>query len=127
MSDSSTQRKTDLERIGDALERIADSLAQIAANTAKAAGPPNPFEGVTPDLLDTPIDELGLTTRARRALFHGGFRTVAELLPHTAESLLEAVPKGFGKKSVDDLRMTLAKMGLRLRGDKGPGLAPESV
>lgn len=60
----------------------------------------------TPELTDdTPIEELGLTTRVRNALMHGGFKTVGEVREASDKTLLSL--QDMGQTSVDYLRQSL--------------------
>ena len=64
-----------------------------------------------------PIEELELGVRSYNCLKRVGIETIGDLVVKT-ESELAAIPN-FGKKSVEEVKETLAAHGLTLRGDEG--------
>jgi len=75
-------------------------------------------ESLTPDeqaLLGRPIADLALSVRARKCMIRLGIATLAELIRHTGDELLEC--KYFGVTSLNEVREKLATQGLKLRGD----------
>jgi DNA-directed RNA polymerase subunit alpha len=64
-----------------------------------------------------PIEELELGVRSYNCLKRVGIETIGDLVMKT-ESELAAIPN-FGKKSIEEVRETLAQHGLTLRGDNG--------
>jgi DNA-directed RNA polymerase subunit alpha len=75
-------------------------------------------ESLTPDeqaLLSRPIADLALSVRARKCMIRLGIGTLAELIRHTGDELLEC--KNFGVTSLNEVREKLAAQGLKLRGD----------
>jgi len=75
-------------------------------------------ESLTPDeqaLLGRPIADLALSVRARKCMIRLGIATLAELIRHTGDELLEC--KNFGVTSLNEVREKLAAQGLKLRGD----------
>jgi DNA-directed RNA polymerase subunit alpha len=75
-------------------------------------------EALTPDeqaLLSRPISDLALSVRARKCMIRLGITTIAELVRHTGDELLEC--KNFGVTSLNEVRDKLAVHGLKLRGD----------
>ena len=64
-----------------------------------------------------PIEELELGVRSYNCLKRVGIETIGDLVTKT-ESELAAIPN-FGKKSVEEVKETLAAHGLTLRGDEG--------
>ncbi|NLE73660.1 MAG: DNA-directed RNA polymerase subunit alpha [Actinobacteria bacterium] len=64
---------------------------------------------------DTLIEELELSVRSYNCLKREGLETVGELISRTETELLN-IPN-FGKKSIDEVRDRLARLGLKLRGE----------
>jgi DNA-directed RNA polymerase subunit alpha len=68
-----------------------------------------------------PIEELELGVRSYNCLKRVGIETIGDLVVKT-ENELGAIPN-FGKKSVEEVKETLAAHGLTLRGDEGNALS----
>jgi DNA-directed RNA polymerase subunit alpha len=66
-----------------------------------------------------PIEELELGVRSYNCLKRVGIETIGDLVMKS-ENELAAIPN-FGKKSIEEVKETLATHGLRLRGDDGSG------
>jgi DNA-directed RNA polymerase subunit alpha len=66
-----------------------------------------------------PIEELELGVRSYNCLKRVGIETIGDLVSKT-ENELAAIPN-FGKKSIEEVKETLATHGLTLRGDEGLG------
>src|SRR5437867_1819639 len=66
-----------------------------------------------------PIEELELGVRSYNCLKRVGIETIGDLVTKT-ENELGSIPN-FGKKSIEEVKETLAQHGLRLRGDNGGG------
>ncbi len=64
-----------------------------------------------------PIEELELGVRSYNCLKRVGIETIGDLVMKT-ETELAAIPN-FGKKSIEEVKETLATHGLKLRGDDG--------
>ena len=91
-----------------------------------------PSADTTPDSRDRadahpmenfPIEELELGVRSYNCLKRVGIETIGDLVMKT-ENELAAIPN-FGKKSIEEVKETLAQHGLNLRGDNG-GSFPEA-
>ena len=63
-----------------------------------------------------PIEELELGVRSYNCLKRVGIETIGDLVSKT-ENELAAIPN-FGKKSIEEVKETLATHGLNLRGDE---------
>jgi DNA-directed RNA polymerase subunit alpha len=63
------------------------------------------------------IEELELGVRSYNCLKRVGIETIGDLISKS-EAELAAIPN-FGKKSIEEVKETLATHGLRLRGDEG--------
>ncbi len=66
-------------------------------------------------LLARSISDLNLSVRARKCMIRLGISTIAELIRHTGDELLEC--KNFGVTSLNEVRDKLSQNGLKLRGD----------
>jgi DNA-directed RNA polymerase subunit alpha len=100
---------TDLDRIEGFGEAAAAADGGGATEPALAHGMEN-----------FPIEELELGVRSYNCLKRVGIETIGDLVVKT-ENELAAIPN-FGKKSIEEVKETLATHGLTLRGENG-GLA----
>jgi DNA-directed RNA polymerase subunit alpha len=114
----------------DALAEAAEILIrQLAIFTdIDAIDPIRPSTDSQPDSRDRadahpmenfPIEELELGVRSYNCLKRVGIETIGDLVMKT-ENELAAIPN-FGKKSIEEVKETLAQHGLNLRGDNGGG------
>jgi DNA-directed RNA polymerase subunit alpha len=94
---------TDIEKI--------EGFGEAAA--AEAAAEPSLAHGME----NFPIEELELGVRSYNCLKRVGIETIGDLVTKT-EGELAAIPN-FGKKSIEEVKETLATHGLKLRGDNG--------
>ena len=92
---------TDIERI----EGLAEGDGEVAAEPSLAHGMEN-----------FPIEELELGVRSYNCLKRVGIETIGDLVSKT-EAELAAIPN-FGKKSIEEVKETLAAHGLSLRGEE---------
>ena len=92
---------TDLEKI--------EGFGEAAAEVAEAP--------VTHAMENFPIEELELGVRSYNCLKRVGIETIGELVSKS-ENELAAIPN-FGRKSIEEVKETLATHGLALRGDEG--------
>jgi DNA-directed RNA polymerase subunit alpha len=103
---------TDLERI----EGFGESAG--AVDVGDAAVP-----SLAGGMENFPIEELELGVRSYNCLKRVGIETIGDLVTKT-ESELAAIPN-FGKKSIEEVKETLAQHGLNLRGGSSSnGLEP---
>lgn len=93
---------TDIEKI--------EGFGEAAA--AEAAAEPSLAHGME----NFPIEELELGVRSYNCLKRVGIETIGDLVSKT-ESELAAIPN-FGKKSIEEVKETLATHGLTLRGEE---------
>src|SRR5919199_732751 len=93
---------TDLERI----EGFGEVTEEAGVEMPQAHGMEN-----------FPIEELELGVRSYNCLKRVGIETIGDLVTKT-ETELAAIPN-FGKKSIEEVKETLASHGLTLRGDEG--------
>jgi DNA-directed RNA polymerase subunit alpha len=94
---------TDIEKI----EGFAEASAEQAAEPSLAHGMEN-----------FPIEELELGVRSYNCLKRVGIETIGDLVSKT-ETELGTIPN-FGKKSIEEVKETLAAHGLTLRGEELP-------
>jgi len=97
---------TDIEKI--------EGFGEVAA--AEATSEPSLAHGME----NFPIEELELGVRSYNCLKRVGIETIGDLVSKT-ENELAAIPN-FGKKSIEEVKETLAAHGLKLRGDDGEPL-----
>jgi len=97
---------TDLDRIEGFGEAAAATDGGVGAEPALAHGMEN-----------FPIEELELGVRSYNCLKRVGIETIGDLVVKT-ENELAAIPN-FGKKSIEEVKETLATHGLTLRGENG--------
>jgi DNA-directed RNA polymerase subunit alpha len=101
---------TDLDRIEGYGEAAAATDGVGAVEPALAHGMEN-----------FPIEELELGVRSYNCLKRVGIETIGDLVVKN-ENELAAIPN-FGKKSIEEVKETLATHGLTLRGENGGGAA----
>jgi len=93
---------TDLENI----DVRAQGVEEVGAEAPSGAGAMENF----------PIEELELGVRSYNCLKRVGIETIGDLVTKT-ENELASIPN-FGKKSIEEVKETLATQGLSLRGDE---------
>jgi DNA-directed RNA polymerase subunit alpha len=98
---------TDMERIQDS--RVDPTTVETGPEVGSLAHGMENF----------PIEELELGVRSYNCLKRVGIETIGDLVTKT-ENELASIPN-FGKKSIEEVKETLAQHGLRLRGDNGMG------
>ena len=115
------------EAIGQAAEILIRQLAiftdidKIEGFGEAAAGADVPAEvSLAHGMENFPIEELELGVRSYNCLKRVGIETIGDLVMKT-EQELAAIPN-FGKKSIEEVRETLATHGLTLRGENGTGI-----
>jgi len=119
------------EAIGQAAEILIRQLAiftdidkmdlvREGEPVADDGGPAEPYPHA---MQNFPIEELELGVRSYNCLKRVGIETIGDLVMKS-ENELAAIPN-FGKKSIEEVKETLATQGLRLRGDDGSN-GPES-
>src|SRR6185312_13307812 len=122
------------EAIGQAAEILIRQLAIFTdiekiegfGEAAAAADGGAPIEpSLAHGMENFPIEELELGVRSYNCLKRVGIETIGDLVMKS-ENELAAIPN-FGKKSIEEVKETLATHGLRLRGDNGNGGAEEEV
>ena len=84
---------------------------------------PSPTDAALAADLALPIEDLDLTVRSYNCLKREGIHTVGELVARSEADLLDI--RNFGQKSIDEVKVKLAGMGLSLK-DSPPGFDPAS-
>ena len=113
------------EAVGQAAEILIRQLAIFTDiekmegfGEAAAAADGAPVEpSLAHGMENFPIEELELGVRSYNCLKRVGIETIGDLVMKS-ETELAAIPN-FGKKSIEEVKETLATHGLRLRGDDG--------
>jgi DNA-directed RNA polymerase subunit alpha len=103
---------------GDALSHAAQVLGQYSQTIASFSradqplelingGPAPAADGIPPDVYDTPIEELDLTTRTSNCLRRADITKVGQLLQMDEKDLLAV--RNLGSKSIDEIREKLVE------------------
>ena len=82
---------------------------------------PSPTDAFVAEQLSTPIEQLDMTVRSYNCLKREGIHTVGELITRSEADLLDI--RNFGAKSIDEVKVKLAALGLALK-DSPPGFDP---
>ncbi len=82
---------------------------------------PSPTDAFVAEQLSTPIEQLDMTVRSYNCLKREGIHTVGELITRSEADLLDI--RNFGAKSIDEVKIKLAGLGLALK-DSPPGFDP---
>jgi len=82
---------------------------------------PSPIDAQLAADLALPIEEMDLTVRSYNCLKREGIHLVGELVARSEADLLDI--RNFGSKSIDEVKLKLAQMGLALK-DSPPGFDP---
>ena len=82
---------------------------------------PSPTDAYVAEQLSTPIEQLDMTVRSYNCLKREGIHTVGELITRSEADLLDI--RNFGAKSIDEVKVKLASLGLALK-DSPPGFDP---
>ena len=85
---------------------------------------PSPAEADHIAAFALPIEEMDLTVRSYNCLKREGIHTVGELVSRTEADLLDI--RNFGQKSIDEVKIKLAGMGLSLK-DSPAGFDPAAA
>ena len=82
---------------------------------------PSPTDAFVAEQLSMPIEQLDMTVRSYNCLKREGIHTVGELITRSEADLLDI--RNFGAKSIDEVKVKLAGLGLALK-DSPPGFDP---
>jgi DNA-directed RNA polymerase subunit alpha len=100
-------------RLGQALEDGANGQVWPETEEEIEAMLPKGLSAGQEDLLSRSVDDLQLSARGRKCMEKLNVRTLGDLAQKTEEDLLNC--KNFGQTSVDQVKLKLAKFGLKLR------------
>ena len=102
---------------GDALSHAAEVLGQYSGKIASFSRPDEPaelaasaqpaIEGISPEIYDTPIEDLELTTRTYNSLKRADITKVGQLLQMEEKDLLAV--RNLGSKSIDEIKEKLVE------------------
>src|SRR5512142_1135475 len=95
----------------DQMDLVSDAISVPGGDAATP-------DTLPPGMVNYPIEELELGVRSYNCLKRVGIETIGDLVTKT-ENELAAIPN-FGKKSIEEVKETLATHGLTLRGEEGP-------
>jgi DNA-directed RNA polymerase subunit alpha len=105
--------KEALAAAGTTLVQLLGLVAELAEGAAAPSLGPAPEEAARASDLALPIEEMDFSVRSYNCLKREGIGTVGDLIQRTEQDLLDI--RNFGQKSIDEVKMKLAAMGLSLR------------
>ncbi|MFM8352555.1 MAG: DNA-directed RNA polymerase subunit alpha [Actinomycetales bacterium] len=85
---------------------------------------PSPTDAFVAEQLSMPIEQLDMTVRSYNCLKREGIHKVGELITRSEADLLDI--RNFGAKSIDEVKVKLAGLGLALK-DSPPGFDPRAA
>ncbi len=122
-TDGALSPRDALASAGNTLCRLMLMIAELSPEATGLAIAEIAVGGGRNSDLERPIEDLGLSERARNCLKRAQFNTIGELLDQTVDELM-TVPN-FGQKSLDEVIQRLDERGLALRG-MSPSAQPEA-
>ena len=123
-SKASISPRTALASAGSTLVELFGLCRELDETAEGIDIGPSPQDAQLAADLALPIEELDLTVRSYNCLKREGINTVGELIGRTEADLLDI--RNFGQKSIDEVKMKLAGMGLGLK-DSAPSFDPSHV
>jgi DNA-directed RNA polymerase subunit alpha len=109
---------------GSTLVELFGLLRELNVDAEGIEVGPSPAEAADIANFSMPIEDMDLTVRSYNCLKREGVHTVGELVTRSEADLLDI--RNFGAKSIDEVKLKLAAMGLALK-DSPPGFIPTSV
>ena len=109
--------RTALASAGSTLVELFGLYRELDSNAEGIDVGPSPADAQLAADLALPIEELELTVRSYNCLKREGVDTVGELINRTEADLLDI--RNFGQKSIDEVKMKLAGLGLALKDSPG--------
>ena len=106
---------------GGTLVELFSLARELNVNAEGIEIGPSPVDEQIAESLNLPVEDLDLSVRSYNCLKREGIHTVGELVARSEEDLLDI--RNFGSKSIDEVKETLAGLGLALR-DSSPGFDP---
>ena len=116
--------KTAMASAGSTLVELFGLLRELDETAEGIDIGPSPTDAALAADLALPIEELDLTVRSYNCLKREGIHQVGELIGRSEADLLDI--RNFGAKSIDEVKVKLAAMGLSLK-DSPPGFDPRDV
>ncbi len=120
----SMEPHTALASAGSTLLELFSLLRELDESAEGIDIGPSPTDAALMDVLGKQIEELDLTVRSYNCLKREGIHQVGELIGRSEADLLDI--RNFGAKSIDEVKVKLAGMGLALK-DSPPGFDPRDV
>nr|BFF27545.1 hypothetical protein GCM10025732_55100 [Glycomyces mayteni] len=115
---ASTTPRTALASAGSTLVELFGLYRELDTEAEGIDVGPSPADQQLAADLALPIEDLDMTVRSYNCLKREGVNTVGELINRTEADLLDI--RNFGQKSIDEVKMKLAGMGLSLKDSPGP-------
>jgi DNA-directed RNA polymerase subunit alpha len=116
-SKPSTTPRTALASAGSTLVELFGLYRELDTEAEGIDVGPSPADQQLAADLALPIEDLDMTVRSYNCLKREGVNTVGELINRTEADLLDI--RNFGQKSIDEVKMKLAGMGLSLKDSPG--------
>ena len=101
--------------LGAALARRGHRVTAVDRDPGPAA------DGIPPDVYDTPIEDLDLTTRTSNCLRRADITKIGQLLQMDQKDLLAV--RNLGQKSIDEIREKLVEHNFLAVAENGDGAA----
>ncbi|WP_100446585.1 DNA-directed RNA polymerase subunit alpha [Glycomyces xiaoerkulensis] len=114
---ASTSPRTTLASAGSTLVELFGLYRELDTEAEGIDVGPSPADQQLAADLALPIEDLDMTVRSYNCLKREGVNTVGELINRTEADLLDI--RNFGQKSIDEVKMKLAGMGLSLKDSPG--------
>jgi DNA-directed RNA polymerase subunit alpha len=111
-----------LASAGGTLLELVNLFADLAEAQSVSVGPAEADE--LPSDYQITIEELNLSVRSYNCLKREGINTVGDVVQKSESELMDI--RNFGQKSIDEVKMKLAGMGLGLK-DSAPSFDPSHV
>ncbi|MFC4333707.1 DNA-directed RNA polymerase subunit alpha [Salininema proteolyticum] len=113
----STTPRTTLASAGSTLVELFGLYRELDVDAEGIDVGPSPADQQLAADLALPIEDLDMTVRSYNCLKREGVDTVGDLINRTEADLLDI--RNFGQKSIDEVKMKLAGMGLSLKDSPG--------
>jgi len=123
-SKASISPRTALASAGSTLVELFGLCRELDETAEGIDIGPSPQDAQLAADLALPIEELDLTVRSYNCLKREGINAVGELISRTEADLLDI--RNFGQKSIDEVKIKLAGMGLSLK-DSPAGFDPAAA
>ena len=112
-TDGSISPKEAFAAAGRTMVELLQLVAMLAEDAQALQLGPAPEDMARQSDMALPIEELDFSVRSYNCLKREGVATVGDLIQRTEQDLLDI--RNFGQKSIDEVKMKLAAMGMGLR------------